>query len=450
MRTLLIVLLLAGLALAAQYTYYNPFVYIPVVVQKSPNWQGAIDLHTVLVFYNFTNYCRPGYIGCVTPQWMTTPGVVASAWTPNGTPVEYVYKKAVAIFDIPKNITTDAIEWNDWIIYGSSLQQWGFYQKDLNHTQVVYALQVAIKLGNGPVLTCLKKVPWPIIELVGVDYTPNELYYADCPGTNASKVIIASVMWYVTHSGHRYICANWWIFWQKWWYDSGNYGYLNFNQQLGDVYCAKWPDPAMNITAVAGENAAYFYVDVELFYTLNTPQFSSAEPWLYTGPYMLDHNPTTAAAAVGLWSLPGQAKTYLGTFWLLIGNDTLAVPRYVTDMVWGDGFLWGVGDWAGGLEAGVQFNGFYAKVGPGATGNASVLDLGFVNATINGERMTVQRGTYFTCPLGEAVANGDAIPLGRGYVVAGPPPAPPPKKAGGGEGRQKHRGAGGGVGGKGG
>ena len=343
MRTLLIVLLLAGLALAAQYTYYNPKYYTYVIVQEAPNWQDVLNLHMVFASHYFAWYCKSG-IDCVTPQWMTTPGVVASAWTPNGTPVEYVYKKAVAVFDIPKNITTDAIEWNEWIFFGGTLHQWGVYQIYLNQTQVVYALQVAIKLGNGPVLTCLKKVPWPIVEIGGMDYTPNELYYADCPGSNASKVIIASVMWYVTHSGHRYICANWWVFWQKWWYDSGNYGYINFNPQLGDVYCAKWPDPPRNITAVAGENAVYFYVDGELFYTLNTTQFSSAEPWLYTGPYGFGDAPTTAAAGIGLYLLPGRAKAYLGTFWLLIGNDTFAVPRSVTDMALTNGIFSGYGE----------------------------------------------------------------------------------------------------------
>ena len=207
MRTLSIALILAivlltAFALATQYTYYEPLGRTYVIVQKSPNEQVVMNIMTVEPNSAFAWYCKPGYIGCVTPQWMTAPGVAASAWTPNGTPVEYVYKKAVAIFDIPENVTTDAIVWNEWILWGTRLRDFGarIYQNYINKSHIIYGMQVAIKLGNDPVLTCLKKVPWPIVDWgfsrwPAASQPPKELYYVVVPGDNATKVILASAVW---------------------------------------------------------------------------------------------------------------------------------------------------------------------------------------------------------------------------------------------------------------
>ncbi|AFA40174.1 hypothetical protein Pogu_2147 [Pyrobaculum oguniense TE7] len=423
MRVALALLLVAALALAVQYAYFYPYKKLYVIL----DYRESTYIHYVEVFKDetFAYYCKPAYHGCVEPQLRSTPGVVASAWRPDGTPVEYVYKKAVGLFEIPANVSTDWFRWNEWIFWGRSLTEWGRALKDdiyggyLNKTKVVYGLQVAVKLGEGPVLACLKRLERRITDWLEERRPPKEAYYVACPGDNASKVIIASVTWEVLRNGTRRICMNWWVFWQRWWHDWGSYA---FTWKIPTEYsaCTRRDAPPKNITAAAGKNAVYFHVDGELFYTLNTTRFSNEEPWLYTGPYELLDNPTTAVAAVDVDRLPGRPMRYLGTFRLLIGNDTLAVPRYVTNMLWGSGLLMGFASRTTGIEAGVSFDGFSASVGPGATSSTVVLDMGFVNATMHGEVKTVQRGLYFTCEVGEAVARGEVERVGRGYLVKGP------------------------------
>ena len=183
-----------------------------------------------------------------------------------------MYKKAVGLFDIPEYVSTTWIKWNEWILFGRSLTEWGklrgedIYGVYLRNTRVVYGLQVAVRLGERPFLTCVKKAPrvvmWEVPSELGFGLwksggkPPEEIYYADCPGENASKVVMASVTWEVLRNGSRLLCMNWWVFWQYWWYDWGGYGYLNYEYPPPKYSaCTKRDAPPRNITAVAGKNA---------------------------------------------------------------------------------------------------------------------------------------------------------------------------------------------------
>jgi hypothetical protein len=421
-RAAILAVALSALAFAVYYTYFNPEYY--------DNFGGML-LHRVdlLNESTFTAYCIGGK-HCVETQIRSTPGVVASAWRGDGSPIEYVYKRAVGLFEIPENVTSSRIiRFNNYIIWGSPIpHNWWLYRV-VNHSRVVYGLQVAVKVGGGPVLTCLEKVPRipPSVKYPSL----GGLYNATCPGLNTSKVIIASVTWHVNYTGGRNLCVQWWVFWQPLWWYYWNYGYLwygfilwgfltPYRVQFYYVKCQPWPTPPRNITAEAGGGGVSFYVDGERVYWLNTTVWGGEEPWLYTGPYQLLSNPATAAAAVGVGNLPGRTTAYLGRVWLLIGNDTLAVPRYAVNFAWGEGILWGDAGSAGDLEAGVSFDGFSTSVGPGATSETKLVEHGYVEVTLHGERARIQNGTYFTCEAGEPVASGRVVRLGQGYLVAGP------------------------------
>ncbi|MEM1890358.1 MAG: hypothetical protein QXN04_09480 [Pyrobaculum sp.] len=395
--------------LPTQYHYYLPNRLEMDVdlsrVEVTP--QGDVELYWIKIYRvdnssDFVKYCAPGYVGCVEPQYSMTPGVVASAWAPDGRPLEYVYKRAVAVFEIPGNVTPAThIKWNEWYLFGATLRQLRAYEAYLNDSYISYGLNVAVKLGNGTMLTCLQKIGEGLLN-------------ATCPGYSAAKVIVARVSWRVDYTGSKRLCVYWTTFWQPWWYRWGGYRFTVDikNPVLEYKGCVPRAAPPRNITAVAGRNAVYFYVDGQLFYTLNTAPIGGEEPWLYTGPYFVAYGggPTTASAYVAINILDGRAAAHLGRLWLFIGNETLAAPRYALNMEWG----------SGRLEAGVAFDGLSASVGPGSTRAPSVAVNGPVNVTLHGEPAVVQRGTYFTCDAGEAVARGDAEPLGRGYIVRGP------------------------------
>ncbi|ABP51021.1 hypothetical protein [Pyrobaculum arsenaticum] len=423
-RALLLGTLLALLVVAklfhTPYGWYMPEIYARgISIQLTPNIQTVIDVYAVTYNDYFVHYCEPGYVGCVEPQYSMTPGVVASAWAPGGKPVEYVYKRAMALFEAPQNVSPRThIKWNEWIFWGARLRKFGpgVYESYLKDSRVIYSFDVAVKLGRGPVLTCLQEItypvvdPWPLRERV-IDW--RKLFNTTCPGHDAAKVIGASVYWFRNYTDFGKLCVSWAVFWQPWWYRWGGYWFLNDikNPLLEYSKCIPRDTPPKNITAIAGKDGVYFYVDGEFFYKLDTTPLSNEEPWLYTGPYLISYvGSTTTAAYVAIQDLDGRAAAPLGRLWLLIGNDTLAVPKYVINMLWG----------LGRLEAGVDFDGFSVYVRPGVSTEPTVLEHKDVEVVLHGERTKAQNGTYFTCEVGEPVAVGNVVRLGRGYLVRGP------------------------------
>ncbi|MEM4792835.1 MAG: hypothetical protein QXS00_07945 [Pyrobaculum sp.] len=382
MKTAVWALLLVAVAMA-QFVIFEPEYY-----------QGGVYL---IAEYRFdSEVWYDDYV--VGGHYNSLPGVVASPWLPNGSTVEYVYKKAMALFDVPKIDPRKAVRWK--------LRQFhiGYDIYMLWPVSVSYGLHVAVKIGNGPVLKAVK-----VAENVPYGATRINAWNADGPCPECAEVVIIGASYNYLYNGTNLFCIGYMRFKQEWWYKTKNYAYT---WKWGYEGRTCWPsDPPKNITAVALSDHVEIWADGKLVYTYRT----EGEPWLYTGPYKLYVYAATAMAFIST-TYPADAVQPLGKAWLFIGNDTLAPPKYAASHHWA-AYAY---DWAGYLQASVSFDGMSASVGPGLTRETKVVVNPEVVVRLFGRNVAVVRGAFLKCPAGEPIVRGNLTPFWGGFLAMGP------------------------------
>ena len=246
------------------------------------------------------------------------PGMRASPWLPNGTPIEYTFTRATAMFEPVEDI--DVRRDVKWYVFS------GLHRNDiwwLKPVGVRYGLRITVKSDDRPVLdfSCLKYV-----KTVTTQGARREVYNATCPG-NTSTVYYVDVYFMYAWTGEKKLC----IF-----AESFNAAEYVAGKGSGTVlldYCRPAERPPRNITAMMtpwGERQSRLdiYVDGARFDAL---WIDGPNAKLYVGPYQFPAYMwlTITAAYVDL-NYPGVVLRPLGSALLLIGNDTvMAPPRYV-------------------------------------------------------------------------------------------------------------------------
>ncbi|MCX8135706.1 hypothetical protein, partial [Pyrobaculum aerophilum] len=385
MKGLVWVILLALTAIA-QFAVYSPEYY------RDGLYLVAEFRRESFVWYD--DYVEGGL-------YASLPGVVASAWLPNGTTLEYVYKRAMALFDVPQIDPKRAVKWKLWPFH----KQFGEYILILR-ASVSYGLHVAVKIGNGPVVKAVK-----VAENVQFGATRINAWNATDPCPECAEVVIIGASYNYLYNGTNLFCIRYLRFKQEWWYRSRNYAYIWAWEGYSGRTC--WPsDPPRNITAVALKDRVEIWADGRLVYTYPT----EGEPWLYTGPYRLLSYSTTAMAFIST-TYPAEALQPLGRAWLFIGNDTIAPPKYASSHGSANAAAY---DPADNLQAAVSFDGVGASVGPGLTRETKVVVNPEVEVAVFGRRLAVVRGAFFKCPAGEPVVRGALEPFWDGFLAIGP------------------------------
>lgn len=385
MKGLVWVILLALTAIA-QFAVYSPEYY------RDGLYLVAEFRRESFVWYD--DYVEGGL-------YASLPGVVASAWLPNGTTLEYVYKKAMALFDVPQIDPKRAVKWKLWLFH----KQFGEYILILR-ASVSYGLHVAVKIGNGPVVKAVK-----VAENVQFGATRINAWNATDPCPECAEVVIIGASYNFLYNGTNLFCIRYFRFKQEWWYQSKNYAYSWKWEGYEKQTC--WPsDPPRNITAVALKDRVEIWADGRLVYTYPT----EGEPWLYTGPYRLLFYSTTAMAFIST-TYPAEALQPLGRAWLFIGNDTIAPPKYASSHGRNAAAAY---DPANDLQAAVSFDGVGASVGPGLTRETKVVVNPEVEVAVFGRRLAVVRGAFLKCPAGEPVVRGALEPFWDGFLAMGP------------------------------
>ncbi|MGC8584277.1 MAG: hypothetical protein ACP5MH_11225, partial [Thermoproteus sp.] len=338
------------------------------------------------------------------------PGVVASPWTPDGGTVQYVYKTAMALFQMADIDVNKSVVWRLWEIH----QGMDIYRE--RPVTISYGLQVAVKLGPGPPLG---------------NMTPTDTYYQYPSGLsvqlwkfgpyeNGPEVDIVSVSYVYAYDGSRGLCMSYLRFRQKWYYD-WDYLYLFFSKpglyMGGECIKNATMAPPRNITITTERGGVAIYVDGRRIWYLNTTRWSNETPWLYTGPYGILVSYLTTAQAFITTNYPADAVQPLGRVWLFIGNDTLAPPKYVAT----EGMYALAPNMAGYLQASVSFDGLSVFVGPGVTTKTLIAETPEVEISLFGRPASVLRGALLKCQFGQAVVRGNITPFFPGvYLVLGP------------------------------
>jgi len=246
------------------------------------------------------------------------PGMRASAWLPNGAPIEYTFTRATALFEPVEDIDVRRdVKWYVHTIHRNDI--WW-----LKPVGIRYSLWITVKSDDRPVLdfSCLKYVK----TVATARASRLNAYNATCLG-NTSTVYFVNVYFMYAWTGEKKLC----IF-----AESFNATEYVAGKGSGTVlldYCRLAEKPPRNITAVvmpwgAGQSRLDIYIDGARF---NTIWIDDPNAKLYTGPYEFPTylRRTMVAAYVDL-NYPGVVLRPLGSALLLIGNDTvMAPPRYV-------------------------------------------------------------------------------------------------------------------------
>ncbi len=246
------------------------------------------------------------------------PGMRASAWLPNGTPIEYTFTRATALFEPVEDIDVRRdVKWYVFDIHYNDI--WW-----LRPVGVRYGLRITAKSDDRPPLdfSCLKYVK-TITTAWGARW---EVYNATCPG-NTSTVYFVNVYFMYAWTGERRLC----IFAES--FNAAEYVAGRRGTRVLLDYCRPAEKPPRNITAAVApwggrQSRLDIYVDGARFETL---WIDSPNAKLYVGPYQFPTYMwgTKTAAYVDL-NYPGVVLRPLGSALLLIGNDTvMAPPRYV-------------------------------------------------------------------------------------------------------------------------
>jgi hypothetical protein len=242
------------------------------------------------------------------------PGMRASPWLPNGTPIEYTFTRATALFE---PVEVDARRDVKWYVFSNLHLNNIWWLKPVG---VRYGLWITVKSDDRPVLdfSCLKPVT--------ARGARREIYNATCPG-NTSTVYFVDIYFMYAWTGEK----QWCIFAQS--FNAGEYVAGRRAHTLLLDYCRPAERPPRNITAAVStwggrQSRLDIYVDGARFDTL---WIDGTNAKLYVGPYEFPTylRRTMVAAYVDL-NYPGVVQKPLGSALLLIGNDTvMAPPRYV-------------------------------------------------------------------------------------------------------------------------
>jgi hypothetical protein len=322
---LVVVVLLATSANARYptiYTEYNmwspwytfdEFGFDGIAVTKDPVYLGdwAVPVREVILdglppdtlIRDLSRYRRTEIYGI-------DPGMQASAWLPNGTPIEYTFTRATALFEPVEDI--DVRRDVKWYVYT-------FHYNDiwwLKPVGIRYGLQVVAKSDDRPVFdfNCLKYV-----KTVTARGAKREVYNATCPG-DTSTVYTVEVYFMYAWTGEKKLC----IYARS--FNAARYVASGRRNVILLDYCRPAERPPRNITAMVtpwggGQSRLDIYVDGARFDTIWIEDHNAK---LYVGSSV-----ASTAAYVDL-NYPGVVLRPLGSALLLIGNDTvMAPPRYV-------------------------------------------------------------------------------------------------------------------------
>ncbi|MFZ8812253.1 MAG: hypothetical protein ACO2PN_29645, partial [Pyrobaculum sp.] len=243
------------------------------------------------------------------------PGMRASPWLPNGTPIEYTFTRATALFEPVEDI--DVRSDVKWYVFSNLHFNDIWWLKPVG---VRHGLWITVKSDDRPVLdfSCLKHVT--------TRGARREVYNATCPG-NTSTVYYVDVYFMYAWTGEKKLC----IFAES--FNAAEYMTGGRGGMILVDYCRPAERPPRNITAVVSpwggrQSRLDIYVEGARF---DTVWIDGPNAKLYTGPYEFPTYlwRTMVTAYVDL-NYPGVVLRPLGSALLLIGNDTvMAPPRYV-------------------------------------------------------------------------------------------------------------------------
>jgi hypothetical protein len=323
---LVVAVLLASLVHALYYTNYTAYImwspsytlltfhFVGIAVTKEPITLGdwAVPVEEVIfdglppdrLIKDLSRYRRTEIYGA-------DPGVRASAWLPNGTPIEYTFTRATALFEpVEVDVRRDV----KWYVFSNLHFNDIWWLKPVG---VRYGLQIVAKSDDRPVFdfSCLKYVK----TVTTARGAKREVYNATCPG-DTSTVYYIDVYFMYAWTGERKLC----IF-----AESSNAGvYVASGRRYTTLLdrCRLAEKPPSNITAVVTpwggrQSRLDIYIDGVRF---DTVWIDGPNAKLYVAPSV-----ASTAAYVDL-NYPGVVLRPLGSALLLIGNDTVvAPPRYV-------------------------------------------------------------------------------------------------------------------------
>jgi hypothetical protein len=245
------------------------------------------------------------------------PGMQASPWLPNGTPIEYTFTRAMALFEPVEDVDVRRdVKWHVFTFHYNDV--WWLLPAGIR-----YGLRITVKSDDRPPLdfNCLKYV-----KTVTTQGARREVYNATCPG-NTSTVYYVDVYFLYAWTGEKKLC----IFAES--FNAAEYVAGRRGTTVLLDYCRPAERPPRNITTMVTpwggrQSRLDIYVDGARFDTI---WIEGPNAKLYTGPYQFPAYmwETKTAAYVDL-NYPGVVQRPLGSALLLIGNDTvMAPPRYV-------------------------------------------------------------------------------------------------------------------------
>jgi hypothetical protein len=126
--------------------------------------------------------------------------------------VEYIYKRAVALFDVPELDARRAVRWRLWSFHAIFGQDWIFQEREIS---ITYGLQVAVKLGPGPPVGDMRPTNNYRVFPSGL----KGKVWASGPYPEGPEVVILSASYHYLYNGSRALCVDYYRFRQKWWYD---------------------------------------------------------------------------------------------------------------------------------------------------------------------------------------------------------------------------------------
>ncbi len=247
------------------------------------------------------------------------PGMQASPWLPNGTPIEYAFTRATALFEPVEDI--DVRRDVKWYVFSNLHRNDIWWLKPVG---VRYGLRITVKSDDRPPLdfSCLKYVKTTTTAW-GARW---EVYNAVCPG-DTSTVYYVDVYFMHAWTEEKQLCIFVSLF------NAAEYVAGRRGEIVLVDYCRPAETPPRNITAAVTpwdkkQSRLDIYVDGVRFDTI---WIDGPNAKLYVGPYQFPTYKwlTITAAYVDL-NYPGVVLRPLGSALLLIGNDTvMAPPRYV-------------------------------------------------------------------------------------------------------------------------
>jgi len=283
--------------------------------------------------YSYPYLLEKAWTGSGEPfqMWANLYAFVVSALTPKGGLVEGYYKRAVALIQIPEIDPERDLHW--YIPY-----PYVGYSDPLG---VFYQVTVPIKVGKAPILNKSNLVPFYGVELVEMQFKPmiRELQQPkkvwavwDVMQKTGSYLMWINLVIYIQRNGSS-LCV---------FGGDGNPFYAPEARFRVPWTCVDYRvEPGLhNVTAVALKRSVELYFDGKLVFAVllkggnlterplidRTPKLQvDDEPWIWVGPTWNTLS-LRIYASFNLVSVPLRS---LGNVTLLVGNGTVALPRYI-------------------------------------------------------------------------------------------------------------------------